>query len=83
MGLALEGHIYGATINSDLCCSPVSSIVAAKNKEMNIATSHPETVQVLNERLFEKDFSQSVELLEPFPERWSDHLIELVGDYVF
>jgi cardiolipin synthase len=53
------------------------------NREINIATSHSEAVQQLNSRLFETDFSRSVELLEPFPERWSDHLIEMVGDYVF
>jgi len=31
----------------------------------------------------EADFAASVELTEPFPERWTDHLLEVVGDYVF
>ncbi|MDH4107533.1 MAG: phosphatidylserine/phosphatidylglycerophosphate/cardiolipin synthase family protein [Gammaproteobacteria bacterium] len=53
------------------------------NKELNIATSHPPAVRELEERLFERDFARSVEITEPFPERWSDYLIELVGDYVF
>jgi cardiolipin synthase len=53
------------------------------NKELNIATSHPEAVAELERRVFEADFSNSVELTEPFPERWTDHLIELVGDYLF
>jgi len=53
------------------------------NKELNIATSHPEAVERLRERLFEADFEQSIELIEPFPERWSDYLIEVVGDYIF
>jgi len=52
------------------------------NKELNIATSDAATVQTLRDRLFEKDFAVSIELTEPFPERWSDHLIEIVADYV-
>ncbi len=35
------------------------------------------------DRLFEPDFKRSVELLEPLPERWSDYLLEIVGDYIF
>ena len=27
-------------------------------------------------------FDKSVELTEPFPERWSDHLVEIVSDYL-
>jgi cardiolipin synthase len=53
------------------------------NKELNIATSHPEAVAELERRIFEADFARSVELGEPFPERWTDHLLELVGDYIF
>ena len=52
------------------------------NKELNIATSHPEYVQQLLDEIFKPDFEQSVELTEPFPERWSDHLAEIVADYV-
>ena len=53
------------------------------NKELNIATSHPDAVAELERRVFETDFSNSVEMTEPFPERWTDHLIEVVGDYIF
>jgi cardiolipin synthase len=53
------------------------------NKELNIATSHPEAVADLERRVFEADFANSIELTEPFPERWTDHLIEVVGDYIF
>ncbi len=53
------------------------------NKELNIATSHPAAVADLERRVFKADFSNSVELAEPFPERWTDHLIEVVGDYIF
>jgi len=52
------------------------------NKELNIATSHPEYVDELLRRVFEADFEKSVELTEPFPERWSDHLVEVVADYL-
>ena len=52
------------------------------NKELNLATSHKPVVDELIERLFEVDFSQSVELTEPFPARWSDHLVEIVADYL-
>ena len=53
------------------------------NKELNIATSEPGPVRRLEEELFDVDFARSVELTEPFPERWSDYLIEMIGDYVF
>ncbi|MDJ0759071.1 MAG: phosphatidylserine/phosphatidylglycerophosphate/cardiolipin synthase family protein [Woeseiaceae bacterium] len=53
------------------------------NKELNIATSEPDAVRRLEQALFDVDFERSVELTEPFPERWSDYLLELVGDYVF
>ncbi len=53
------------------------------NRELNIATSEPVAVRELEESLFEVDFQRSVELTEPFPERWSDFLLELVGDYLF
>jgi cardiolipin synthase len=53
------------------------------NKELNIATSHPGAVAELERRVFDADFANSIELTEPFPERWTDHLIEVVGDYLF
>lgn len=53
------------------------------NKELNIATSEPAAVAELERRLFKPDFANSVELVEPFPERWTDHLLEVVGDYLF
>ncbi|MBT8442208.1 MAG: phosphatidylserine/phosphatidylglycerophosphate/cardiolipin synthase family protein [Gammaproteobacteria bacterium] len=55
----------------------------AINKELNLATSHAPSVDGLLEQLFEPDFTKSVELTEPFPERWSDFLLEFVGDFVF
>ena len=43
---------------------------------------YPATVSELRLRLFETDINKSVELTEPFPSRWSDHLVEVVADYL-
>jgi cardiolipin synthase len=53
------------------------------NKELNLATSDPAAVRPLLEQVFDLDFAVSPELKEPFPERWSDYLLEFIGDYVF
>ena len=53
------------------------------NKEINIATSDPDAVKALQQALFEPDFQKSGELKQPFPLRWTDHIIEMFGDYVF
>ncbi|MBT8108217.1 MAG: phosphatidylserine/phosphatidylglycerophosphate/cardiolipin synthase family protein [Gammaproteobacteria bacterium] len=53
------------------------------NKELNIATSEPAVVQDLQQRLFEADFAAAVELSEPIPEKFSDYLYEVFGDYFF
>ena len=53
------------------------------NKELNLATSEPSAVNELLDQLFIADFDASVELTEPFPERWSDFLLEKIGDYAF
>jgi len=53
------------------------------NKELNIATSEPSVVKSLRETLFEKDFTTAVELTEEIPERWTDYLYEMFGDYFF
>jgi cardiolipin synthase len=53
------------------------------NNELNLATSEPAAADALLEQLFRPDFEQSVEITAPFPERWSDFLLERIGDYVF
>ena len=53
------------------------------NRELNLVTSHPPTVEALKEEFFMKDFAASTELKEPLRARLSDHLIELFGDYLF
>jgi len=53
------------------------------NRELNIASSDPALVNQLREELFEQDFQVSPELTEQIPERWVDHLVEIVGDYLY
>ncbi|MCP4767605.1 MAG: hypothetical protein GY875_15190 [Gammaproteobacteria bacterium] len=53
------------------------------NRELNIASSAPEVADQLLERLFEPDFRGSPELIEPIPDRWVDHLVEIIGDYIY
>jgi len=53
------------------------------NRELNIASSDPAVAKQLLERLFEPDFAVSPELLEPVPQQWLDHLVEIVGDYLY
>jgi cardiolipin synthase len=53
------------------------------NKELNLATSDARAVDPLLEKVFDVDFAASPELTEPFPERWSDFLLEFIGDYIF
>ena len=51
-----------------------------RNRELNIATSHPEAVDELIERLFHVDFEISRELTEPIPGKWTDRLVEILTD---
>ncbi len=50
------------------------------NNELNIATSSPEAVNVLMERLFRADFEKSVELKKQLPAGLRYQLAEIVAD---
>lgn len=50
------------------------------NNEVNVATSHPQAVQALKERLFERDFEISRELEQPLPTRLTHWLAEAWAD---
>ena len=50
------------------------------NEELNLATSHRETVQALQERVFEADFEKSVEMTEPLPEGLAQRLAAFVAN---
>ncbi len=77
-------HVKAALFDGWACLGSANwdKLSFRTNKELNISTSHPEAVERLLERVFVADFVHSVELTEPFPERWSDHLVEIVADYL-
>ena len=76
-------HIKAAVFDGWACLGSANwdKLSFRTNRELNLATSHPESVDELLERIFAEDFAKSVELTEPFPARWSDHLMEVVADY--
>jgi cardiolipin synthase len=78
-------HIKAAVFDGWACLGSANldNLSLRVNKELNIATSHPPAVDTLLSSLFEKDFERSTELLEPFPERWVDHLAEIFIDYFY
>ncbi|MDH3304749.1 MAG: phosphatidylserine/phosphatidylglycerophosphate/cardiolipin synthase family protein [Gammaproteobacteria bacterium] len=77
-------HVKAAVFDGWACLGSANwdKLSFRTNKELNIATSHPDYVEKLYERIFEPDFEKSIELTQPFPERWSDHLVEVVADYL-
>jgi cardiolipin synthase len=77
-------HVKAAIIDGWACLGSANwdKLSFRVNKELNIATSDPALVNELRQRLFETDINMSVELTEPFPSRWSDHLVEVVADYL-
>jgi len=77
-------HVKAAIFDGWACLGSANwdKLSFRTNKELNIATSHPEYVDELHERVFDPDFENAIELTEPFPERWSDHLAEIIADYV-
>jgi phosphatidylserine/phosphatidylglycerophosphate/cardiolipin synthase-like enzyme len=77
-------HVKAAVFDGWACLGSANwdKLSFRTNKELNLATSHPDTVNELLERVFRVDFDKSVEILEPFPQRWSDHLVEILADYV-
>jgi cardiolipin synthase len=77
-------HIKAAVYDGWACMGSANwdKLSFRTNKELNIATSHAPYVDALLEQVFTPDFAGSVELIEPFPVRWSDHLMEIVADYM-
>jgi cardiolipin synthase len=77
-------HVKAAIFDGWACLGSANwdNLSFHTNKELNVATSDPFFVDELQSTLFDVDFSRSVELTEPFPERWSDYLMEVVVDYL-
>ena len=78
-------HVKAAVFDGWVCVGSANfdRLSLRLNRELNIASSDPEAARQIRERLFEPDFSASPELTERIPERWLDHLVEIIGDYVF
>lgn len=77
-------HLKAAVFDGWACLGSANwdKLSFRTNRELNIATSYPAYVETLLQRVFGVDFAKSVELTTPFPERWSDHLVEVVADYL-
>jgi len=75
-------HIKAAVYDGWACLGTANfdKLSLQINRELNLATSHPETVKQLVETLFEPDFSKSTEITEAASLNLTDHLIELVAD---
>ena len=78
-------HVKAAVYDGWVCAGSANfdRLSLRINRELNIASSHPGVAQQFVERLFEADFLVSPELTEPIPDRWVDHLVEIVGDYLY
>jgi len=77
-------HVKAAIVDGWVCLGSANwdKLSFRVNEELNIATSHPSAANELRQRLFDADFEKSVELVEPIPVRWSDHINEIVADYL-
>jgi cardiolipin synthase A/B len=75
-------HLKGAIYDGWACLGSANfdAFSLYVNKELNIATSHPATVEEFFQRVFVPDFQKSVELKKPFPKKWHDFLIETLAD---
>jgi cardiolipin synthase len=78
-------HVKAAVFDGWVCVGSANfdRLSLRLNRELNISSSEPEVAEQLLERLFEPDFRISPELTEPIPERWVDHLVEIIGDYIY
>jgi cardiolipin synthase len=77
-------HVKAAVFDGWACVGSANwdKLSFRTNRELNLATADPAAVDELLERVFAADFANSVELTEPFPARWSDHLVEVLADYM-
>ena len=77
-------HMKGALYDGWLCLGSANfdDLSLRVNKELNIATADPATVQNFLDQVLLPDLKKSVELKEPIPKKWSDYLMELMADYL-
>ncbi len=77
-----SSHIKGAVYDGWACLGSANfdALSLRMNRELNIAISDPFAVQAFVDRVMVPDFEKSVELKQPLPEKWSDHLMEMIAD---
>jgi cardiolipin synthase len=77
-------HLKAAIYDGWACLGSANmdNLSLRKNREMNLATSHPPAVDALLEQVFLADMEHSVELTSPLPRNWSDYLAELLADHL-
>ena len=76
-------HIKAAVYDGWACTGSANfdKFSLQTNLELNLATSHPEAVRALLDKLFIPDFKKAIELTEPFPTNWRDSLYERLGNH--
>ena len=75
-------HVKAAVYDGWVCAGTANfdKLSLQINRELNVSTSHPDTVQHLINVLFEPDFRKSTEVTTPVSLNLKDHLIELIAD---
>ncbi len=75
-------HIKAAVYDGWACVGSANfdKLSLQVNKELNLATSHPEAVDELLARVFAADFARSEEVLAPLPVNWINYFAELASD---
>jgi cardiolipin synthase len=78
-------HVKAAIYDGWVCVGSANfdRLSLRLNRELNITSSDPTVAGQLLERLFVPDFLGSPELTEPIPERWIDHMVEIVSDFMY
>ena len=77
-------HVKAAVYDGWACMGSANfdKLSLQVNQEINLGTSHPETVNRLLNRVFIPDFAASTELFESVPVRWTHYLAEFISDEV-
>lgn len=77
-------HMKGAVYDGWLCLGSANfdSLSLRVNRELNIATSDAKAVQQFMDEVITPDLEKSIELEQPFPENWSDFLMEMLADHL-
>ncbi|VAX36237.1 Cardiolipin synthetase [hydrothermal vent metagenome] len=77
-------HVKAAIYDGWLCTGSANfdKLSLKNNLELNLATSHRETVEILKKDLFEKDFAKSVEMNGLFESGFKNRIAEFLADHL-